>query len=179
MMLALVATLVMHQGGGAPMVGFSKSECALKKIRGAPSLTLSNPTAVGETELYKSASLTVGREAEGEYPRVVKIKGIKASSVERTVTVVIAMQLDAATTLRSPTIYRLQSSYPSHFSDIKESGYHLLVMENKEFSFKLPAGATTAKLQCDKPWLKGAIGGNADDSARAESLSMIKSWSIQ
>jgi len=174
-MLTTLLAFTAIQGGGAPGYGFIKADCVLKKIYKYPSLDFSTPAGVGETELYEVAELKCDSVEEGEYPRWVKVRGVKASSVDRTVKVYIEQSVETASTLQGQyDVFRVQSRYPSLYVDVKTSGWGVHVTEVKEYTFPLPAGATTAKAKCDTPWLKTALGGHPDSSANATLRSWVK-----
>ena len=175
MLTTLIASLALAQGGGAPAYGFIKADCVLKKIYKNPSLDFSTPAGVGETELYETAELKCRSNEEGEYPRWVKVRGVKTSTMARTVKVYIEQSVETAATLQGPyDVYRVQAQYPSLFVDVKTSGWVNHVTEVKEYTFPLPAGASTAKFLCKTAYLKGALGGHPDSSANATHRSWVK-----
>lgn len=174
-MLTTLLALTAMQGGGAPAYGFIKADCILKKILGTPSIEFQTPALVGETELYETVYLKTDSNEEGECPRWVKVRGVKTSTLNRTVKVYIEQSVETATTLQGQyDVYRVQARYPSLFVDVKTSGWGVHVSEVKEYTFPLPAGASTAKFKCDTSWLKGALGGHPDSSANATLRSWVK-----
>lgn len=177
MMLTTLLALATIQG--APLVGFTKADCVLNKIRNTPSLLFTDPVVTGETDLYRYAELKTHNTATGEFPRWVKIRGIKASSSDRTVTVVITQSLETACTMAGQyDTFRVQTEFPRFYVDVTASGWVEHVTENKTYSFALPAGATTAKLKCDTPWLYTLKSGSVDMNATATLRSYVKSYEV-
>lgn len=179
MITTLIASIAIAQGGGAPMVGFTKADCVLTKIKGTPRIAFMNPTATGETDLHEYVEMVAETDEVGEYPRWVKLRGMKASPNARTVVVTITQSVETATTFKGPyDVFRVQARYPSLFVDVKESGWAVHISEDKVYKFPLPAGATTAKFKCDTPWIDARISGVPDIRGEATSRSYVKKCEV-
>ncbi len=164
---------------GAPVVGFLKADCVLTKLRGTPRIAFLNSAGSTETELYEYAYLYSEQNEAGEYPRWVKLRGIKASPNARTVNVVITQSVETATTFSSSNdMFRVQSRYPSLYVDVKSTGWGVHISEDKTYTFALPAMATTAKAKCDTPWLSTLISGSTNARGEATLTSRIKSYEV-